>query len=151
MKTSNAYILTILNQQCLTFNYICLFLKRQDKKALQIQLRSFANGACSIVPFPFIFSFLRSPAQFFVLCLSIQDCALYFCPRSGLFILDPQLNIKVFLRLARIKLQMLYSIKNKYYITYDLAPHSNTFAWRIPWTEEPGRLQSMGSLRVRHD
>ena len=32
-----------------------------------------------------------------------------------------------------------------------MAPHSNTLAWKIPWTEEPGRLQSMGSLRVRHD
>ena len=31
------------------------------------------------------------------------------------------------------------------------APHSSTLAWKIPWTEEPGRLQSMGSLRVRHD
>ena len=29
--------------------------------------------------------------------------------------------------------------------------HSNTLAWKIPWTEEPGRLQSMGSQRVRHD
>ena len=29
--------------------------------------------------------------------------------------------------------------------------HSSTLAWKIPWTEEPGRLQSMGSLRVRHD
>ena len=31
------------------------------------------------------------------------------------------------------------------------APHSSALAWRIPWTEEPGRLQSMGSLRVGHD
>ena len=29
-----------------------------------------------------------------------------------------------------------------------MAPHSSALAWRIPWTEEPGRLQSMGSLRV---
>ena len=29
-----------------------------------------------------------------------------------------------------------------------MAPHSSTFAWKIPWTEEPGRLQSMGSQRV---
>ena len=29
--------------------------------------------------------------------------------------------------------------------------HSNILAWRIPWTEEPGGLQSMGSQRVRHD
>ena len=32
-----------------------------------------------------------------------------------------------------------------------MAPHSSTLAWRSPWTEEPGRLQSMGSLRVRHN
>ena len=32
-----------------------------------------------------------------------------------------------------------------------MAPHSSTLAWKIPWTEEPGRLQSMGSLRVRCD
>ena len=32
-----------------------------------------------------------------------------------------------------------------------MAPHSSTLAWKIPWTEEPVRLQSMGSLRVRHD
>ena len=31
------------------------------------------------------------------------------------------------------------------------APHSSTLAWQIPWTEEPGRLQSMRSLRVRQD
>ena len=32
-----------------------------------------------------------------------------------------------------------------------MAPHSSTLAWKIPRTEEPGRLQSMGSRRVRHD
>ena len=32
-----------------------------------------------------------------------------------------------------------------------VAPHSSTLAWKIPWMEEPGRLQSIGSLRVRHD
>ena len=33
----------------------------------------------------------------------------------------------------------------------EMATHSNVLAWRIPWTEEPGKLQSMGSQRVRHD
>ena len=33
----------------------------------------------------------------------------------------------------------------------ETATHSNTLAWKIPWTEEPGRLQSMGSQRVGHD
>ena len=32
-----------------------------------------------------------------------------------------------------------------------MATHSSTFAWKIPWTEEPGKLQSMGLLRVGHD
>ena len=32
-----------------------------------------------------------------------------------------------------------------------MAPHFSTLAWKILWTEEPGRLQSMGSLRVGHD
>ena len=32
-----------------------------------------------------------------------------------------------------------------------MAPHSSTLAWKIPWTEEPGRLKSMGSLQDGHD
>ena len=33
----------------------------------------------------------------------------------------------------------------------EMATHSSTLAWKIPWTEKHGRLQSMGSQRVRHD
>ena len=33
----------------------------------------------------------------------------------------------------------------------EMATHPSTLAWRIPWAEEPGRLQFMGSQRVRHD
>ena len=33
----------------------------------------------------------------------------------------------------------------------EMATHSSTLAWKIPWTEEPVRLQSMGSLRFGHD
>ena len=33
----------------------------------------------------------------------------------------------------------------------EMVTHSNILAWRIPWTEKPGRLQSTGSQRVRHD
>ena len=40
------------------------------------------------------------------------------------------------------------SLKDK--IEKAVAPHSSTLAWKIPWVEEPGRLQSMGSLRVSH-
>ena len=44
------------------------------------------------------------------------------------------------------------------YLTYTqsilekvMAPHSSTLAWKLPWMEDPGRLQSMGSLRFGHD
>ena len=33
----------------------------------------------------------------------------------------------------------------------EMAPHSSILAWKIPWTEEPGGLQSMGSQRAGHD
>ena len=44
-------------------------------------------------------------------------------------------------------------IKWNFYLNTEkaMAPHSSTLAWKIPWMEEPGGLQSMGSLRVRHD
>ena len=49
-----------------------------------------------------------------------------------------------------------YSLKNIYHelcfiLEKAMAPHSSTLAWKIPWTEEPGRLQSIGLLRVGHD
>ena len=49
----------------------------------------------------------------------------------------------------------LYRVDNSTYLHFipetALAPHSSTRAWKIPWMEEPVGLQSMGSLRVRHD
>ena len=47
---------------------------------------------------------------------------------------------------ANGKLYSVYIILEKAVATY-----SNTLAWKTPWTEEPGRLQSIGSLRVGHD
>ena len=46
-----------------------------------------------------------------------------------------------------------FDFDNHYDISSEkaMAPHSSTFAWKIPWMEDPGRLQSMGSLRVGHD
>ena len=38
-----------------------------------------------------------------------------------------------------------------YALEKEMATHSSVLAWKIPWTEEPGRLQSMGSLGVGHD
>ena len=46
-----------------------------------------------------------------------------------------------------------FLILNSPYIQTEkaMAPHSSTLAWKIPWTEKPGRLQSMGLLRVGLD
>ena len=40
---------------------------------------------------------------------------------------------------------------NDFTMEKEIATHSSILAWKIPWTEEPGRLQSMGSLKVGHD
>ena len=53
------------------------------------------------------------------------------------------------------KLNKITILQNNYdlltVVEKAMASHSSTLAWKISWTEEPGRLQSMGSLRVRHD
>ena len=59
------------------------------------------------------------------------------------------LYIKLFLSSCTIKLN-LYSLQY-FGLQKAMATHSSMLAWRIPWTEEPGRLQSMGSLGVGHD
>ena len=41
--------------------------------------------------------------------------------------------------------------KEREFLEKEMATHSNILAWRIPWTEEPGELQSMGSQRVGHN
>ena len=46
----------------------------------------------------------------------------------------------------------IFSILTRYKVAEKaMAPHSSTLAWKIPWMEEPGRLQSMRSQRVGHD
>ena len=47
---------------------------------------------------------------------------------------------------SRTRLKRLSSSSSRRRMEKAMAPHSSTFAWKIPWTEEPGRLQSMGSL-----
>ena len=64
------------------------------------------------------------------------------------------MNIKTHHKLIFPGSQILWKILRTNNITISekaVAPHSSTLAWKTPWTEEPGRLQSMGSLRVGHD
>ena len=68
---------------------------------------------------------------------------------GGFFTAEPLENASIFYTINRLHLLKFY------YILYNvtektMAIHSSTFAWKIPRMEEPGGLQSMGSLKVRH-
>ena len=53
--------------------------------------------------------------------------------------------------LLAIQETWVQSLGQKDPLEKEVATHSSILAWRIPWTEQPGRLQSMGSQRVGHD
>ena len=54
-------------------------------------------------------------------------------------------------RLPTMQETRVQSLGQEDLLEKEMAPHSSIVAWKIPWTEEPGRLQSMGSQRIRHD
>ena len=54
-------------------------------------------------------------------------------------------------RLPTVQETWVQSLNQEDSLEKEMATHSSTLAWKIPWTEEPGRLQSMGSQRVRQD
>ena len=54
-------------------------------------------------------------------------------------------------RLSTMRETWLQSLDCEDPLEKEMAIHSRTIAWKIPWTEEPGRLQPMGSQRVGHD
>ena len=54
-------------------------------------------------------------------------------------------------RLSTMQETRVQSLGREDPLEKEMAIHSSTIAWKIPWTEEPGRLQSMGSQRVGHD
>ena len=54
-------------------------------------------------------------------------------------------------RLPAMRETQVRSLGGEDLLEKEMATHSSTLAWRIPWTEEPGGLQSIGSLRVGHD
>ena len=53
--------------------------------------------------------------------------------------------------LTAVKETWVQSLGQEDPLEKEMETHSSTLAWKIPWTEEPGRLQSMGSQRVGHD
>ena len=54
-------------------------------------------------------------------------------------------------RLLAVRENWIQSLGREDPLDKAMAPHSSTLAWKIPWTEEPCRLQSMGLQRVRHN
>ena len=54
-------------------------------------------------------------------------------------------------RLSTLRETRVRSLGREDPLEREMATHSSTLAWKIPWTEEPARLQSMESLRVGHD
>ena len=54
-------------------------------------------------------------------------------------------------RLPTMQETRVQSLGQEYLLEKEMATHSSILAWKIAWTEEAGRLQSMGSQRVRHD
>ena len=54
-------------------------------------------------------------------------------------------------RLPTMRETQVQSLGQEDPLEKEMATHSSTLAWKIPWTEEPGRLQSVGSQRVGHD
>ena len=55
------------------------------------------------------------------------------------------------IRILTIKRKIFFSFKDDCKLEKAVAPHSSTLAWKIPWTEEPDGLQSLGLLGVRHN
>ena len=74
-------------------------------------------------------------------------------PSLSLMLLDRQALSRWESNLSGKEFELVFS-ETTYWtpiICQVLAPHSSILAWKIPWMEKPGRLQSMGSLRVGHD
>ena len=63
----------------------------------------------------------------------------------------PSLAAQTVKRLPSMQKTRVRSLGPEDPLEKEMATHSSTLAWKIPWMEEPGRLQSMGSQRVRHD
>ena len=75
--------------------------------------------------------------------------ALWFCPPCCLY--WASLVAQLVKNLPAMQETQVRSLSQEYPLEKEMAAHSSTLAWRIPWTEESGGQQSMGSQRVRHD
>ena len=92
------------------------------------------------------------------LTLELLDWAFVFWGMSNIYVISIRRNPVVCGSVFTLENYYYYSLKKLFIcpilrLLWDkaMAPHSSTLAWKISWTEEPGGLQSMGSLRAGHD
>ena len=95
---------------------------------------------------------LKSPLQHHSSKASILQCSAFFIDQLS----HPYMTTGKTIALTRWNfvdkvMSLLFNMLSRLAMEKAMAPHSSTLAWKIPWTEEPGRLQSMGSLRAGHD
>ena len=76
-------------------------------------------------------------------------CLLYLCPAQ--YLARVSLGAQTVNLLPRMWGTWVRSLGGEDPLEKDMATHSSILVWKIPWTEEPGGLQSMGLQRVRHD
>ena len=126
--------------------------KRLGRQALRYNSLSKISYLCSITmnlyTFKNIFKCFIFTIKYLKFCYSFSHfiASFFFFFNVYLFIFWPcQTAYGILVLQPGIK-PVLHTLEEK-----EMATHSSTLAWTIPWTEEPGRLQSMGSLRVGHD
>ena len=102
---------------------------------------------------PFFFWDLRSSLLSLFWVLFQVDCLspLHLIVLIGFRFLGTSLVAQMVKCLSIMRETWVRSLGQEDPLEKEMAIHSSTIAWKIPWTEEPGRLQSMGSQRVGHD
>ena len=93
--------------------------------------------------------------QYLVVCIWNSKYPSIICwkdysPLTECQFVKNQLTIRIWVYLCTLH-SILLICMSVFMPLWSYLPHSSTLAWKIPWMEEPGRLQSMGSLRVGHD
>ena len=116
-----------------------------------------------------LFLFWRTCLGMISIISFVESCCLGLCKAQGWVLMLPPWSLPTLLFVtytntnqASLLAQMVknlpavqetgvWSLGQEDSLQKGMAAHSRILAWRIPWTEEPGRLQSMGSHRVKHD
>ena len=124
-------------------NHLVLYCHLLLLPSILPSIRVFSNESVLCIRWPeyWSFTFSISPSNEYSGLISFR--------MDWLDLLTVQGTLKSFLQHHSSKASIL--LHSAFFIGEGNGTHSSTLAWKIPWMEKPGRLQSMGSLRVRHD